>query len=56
MKKPYEIQKMFELANQQALKESKVFGMSYEQGVEAALGWVLGAFDEDPLEETKEER
>lgn len=55
MKTPSEIKKMFELASQQALKESKIFGMSYEQGVEAALGWVLEAFDEDPLEEEKEE-
>lgn len=54
MKKPYEIKDMFELATKQAQKESKVFGMSYEQGVEAALGWVLEAFEEDPLEEEKD--
>lgn len=30
--------------------KSKWPGMSYEQGVEAALDWVLGERDESPME------
>ena len=30
---------------------SKVPGMTYEQGVRAALDWVMDEVDEDPLED-----
>jgi len=53
MKPLHEIQKMFDLAVKQAVKNSRVFNMTYEQGVEAALGWVLEEFNEEPIEEMK---
>ena len=47
MKTNKEITDMLNVASDQAMGESKCFGMTYEQGVEAALMWVLGLTDED---------
>lgn len=36
-------------------EESNLFGMSYEDGVKAALEWVIGDVDEPPVEPISEE-
>lgn len=36
-------------AAERAMEPTRVPGMSYEEGVSAALDWVLGNVDEDPL-------
>ena len=41
-----EIRNQIDLAN-----DPKFFGMSYEDGVKAALEWVLGDCEEKPMDE-----
>ena len=37
------------VAKQEESGASKWPGQSYEQGVRAALGWVIGEYDDDPM-------
>lgn len=45
-----EIQGQIDEANE-TFYDSRWAGMSYEQGVDAALRWVIGETDEKPMEE-----
>lgn len=50
MKTEQQIQEMADKATD-AIQNPRFSGMTYEQGVEAALSWVLGFMDdESPLE------
>lgn len=45
-----EIDRVMNAATEQEDKgETKWAGMSYEQGVNAALSWILGENDDDPM-------
>jgi hypothetical protein len=47
-----EIENQIDLANEIINKEALgCFGMSYEDGVKAALQWVIGETDDLPIEE-----
>lgn len=46
-----EIEKECEKASEASVKPSKVPGMTYEQGVSAALDWVLENVEEKPMED-----
>jgi hypothetical protein len=51
MKTPEEIQELIDQARKIAFEEGTKFsGMSYEEGIVAALEWALGITDENPLE------
>ena len=51
-----EIEEMFQKANTwTSNNKTAVWGMTYEQGVEEALGWVLEEHSDFPIEEEYEE-
>lgn len=45
------IENQIDLAAKAKDEGGKYFGMSYEEGVQAALEWVTGVTDELPMEE-----
>jgi hypothetical protein len=50
MKAEREIEELIGRAVEQMDSGSKFHGMSYEEGIEAALRWVLEEDDTDPME------
>ncbi|MCK5016690.1 MAG: hypothetical protein KAS32_06400 [Candidatus Peribacteraceae bacterium] len=48
MKSIEDIEAQIDLASD---SENKFSGMTYEQGVEAALSWVIGDSDESPMDD-----
>lgn len=49
MKSPDEIADMVQKANESQEEGSSLFGMSYEDGVIAALDWIDGHTDDPPI-------
>ncbi len=54
MKTEREIKEQQGAAAEATDSPSQMWGMSYEQGVLAALDWVLGTMDKPPIQEDEE--